>query len=175
MKYHPIIKQVGETIDSSHSRDFIGECWNRKYIRAVQAILNSTKGKIGRGKSFFYKAFGETEKKFNELLEMPETFIIYRYFFEWVKDKHEASTDNWRSCWSDCMKKLTAEEMSAMLNVIHANKFSPDIKNQFTNPKITQLLEFYTNYRKDIITEGTELFKLKQEYDKAPTISRKRN
>jgi hypothetical protein len=51
MKYHPIIKQVGDEIDYSHNRDFIGEHWNRKYIRAVQAILNSTKGKIGWGKS----------------------------------------------------------------------------------------------------------------------------
>ncbi len=47
MKYHPI---SGE---HSHDRDYIGQYWNRKYIRAVQAILNATKGKIGRGVSFF--------------------------------------------------------------------------------------------------------------------------
>jgi hypothetical protein len=80
MKFHPI------TGDYSHNRDFIGEHWNIKYIRAVQAILNITKGKIGKGKTFFYKAFGHTEEEFFELLEIPETFILYRFFFEWLEN-----------------------------------------------------------------------------------------
>ncbi|MDR3226817.1 MAG: hypothetical protein LBT56_04005, partial [Prevotellaceae bacterium] len=62
MKFHPIRGEF------SHNRDFIGEHWNRKYIRAVQAILNSTKGKIGRdsnkSESFFGKAFGHSEDEF---------------------------------------------------------------------------------------------------------------
>ena len=53
MKYHPIRKGKCDADDYSHNRDYIGKHWNRKYIRAVQAILNSTKGKIGRGMSFF--------------------------------------------------------------------------------------------------------------------------
>ena len=49
MKFHPIRKNDDSwTEDFSHNRDYIGKYWNRKYIRAVQAILNSTKGgKIG--------------------------------------------------------------------------------------------------------------------------------
>jgi len=168
MKYHPI---VGEY---SHNRDYIGEHWNRKYIRAIQAILNSTKGKIGRGKSFFYKAFGRTEEDFYELLEMPETFILYRYFFEWLKDKHEASTNNWRKCWNDYRLTLTENERSILLEIIHKNVFTTEMQYHFDNPKMNQLLNFYTNYRKDIITEGTELFKLKQEYDKNPTKQMRR-
>jgi hypothetical protein len=168
MKFHPILG------DFSHNRDFIGEHWTRKYIRAVQAILNSTKGKIGRGKSFFYKAFGHDETEFYELLEMPETFILYRFFFEWLKGKHEASTDNWRKCWNDSMLNLTPEERTTALDVIHTNVFNPEIQNQFSNPKITKLLEFYTNYRKDMITEGTELYKLKQEYNKHPSYPSRR-
>ena len=31
-------------------------------------------------------------------------------------------------------------------------------------------MNYYINYRKDIITPGTELYKLKQDYDKNPTI-----
>jgi len=112
MKYHPIIKQTGENIDYSLNRDFIGEHWNRKYIRALQAILNSTKGKIGRGKSFFYKAFGYTEAEFFELLEMPETFILYRYFFESLGDKYHHSTDNWRECYNDCVQNFLSSNKS---------------------------------------------------------------
>jgi hypothetical protein len=55
--------------------------------------------------------------------------------------------------------------------------FNADIQCQFANPQIKHLLEFYTNYRKDIITPSTELYKLKQEYDKNPTkpMRRKKN
>jgi hypothetical protein len=174
MKYHPIIKQAGDTIDYSHNRDYIGEHWNRKYIRAVQAILNSTKGKIGRGKSFFYKAFGHAEEDFFELLEMPETFILYRYFFESLGDKYPHSTDNWRKCYNDCMQTLDETEKKKVIQAIHNNDFSETVKEQFTNSQSHQLIEFYTNYRNAIVKEGTDLYKLKQEYDKNPTIALKR-
>ena len=75
MKFHPIVGK------DRFNRDYLGKHWNRKYIRAIQAILNSTKGKIGRGKSFFYEAFGHSEKEFYELLEMPETFIIAKLLY----------------------------------------------------------------------------------------------
>lgn len=77
MKYHPIHGDEGAEIDYSHNRDYIGEHWNRKYIRAIQAILNSTKGKVGKGTSFFEEAFGKDLIEFQELLEMPETFILW--------------------------------------------------------------------------------------------------
>ncbi len=54
MKYHPI-----DNPKYFKNRDFIGEHWNRKFIRAIQAVLNSTKGKIGRGIEFFEEAFGK--------------------------------------------------------------------------------------------------------------------
>ncbi|GHT19754.1 hypothetical protein AGMMS4957_04750 [Bacteroidia bacterium] len=164
MKFHPLIGEY------SHNRDFIGEHWNRKYIRAVQAILNSTKGKIGKGESFFYRAFGHSEAEFYELLEMPETFILYRFFFEWLgrKKKHEASTDNWRNSFNSCMQTLNKRDKAAVLDIIHTNKFTTEIQYQFSNPPIIQLLKFYTNYRKDIITPGTELYELKQEYENDP-------
>lgn len=168
MKFHPI------TGEYSHNRDFIGENWNRKYIRAVQAILNSTKGKIGRGKSFFYEAFGHNEDEYFELLEMPETFILYRFFFKWLDNKHEASASSWRKCWTECMSSISENEKQQVLDIIHTNVFNEDIQTQFGNPLITKLLSYYTNYRKDIITEGTELYKLKQEYDKNPTKALRR-
>ena len=54
MKYHPISDPA-----FFRNRDFIGTHWNRKFIQAVQDVLNATKGKIGRGKSFFEEAFGQ--------------------------------------------------------------------------------------------------------------------
>ena len=82
MKYHPLRKEADGEVDYSHNRDYIGRYWNRKYIRAVQAVLNSTKGQIGKGQSFFYEAFGKNEDEYIDLLEMPESFILYRFFFK---------------------------------------------------------------------------------------------
>jgi hypothetical protein len=59
MKYHPI------NGDYSQNRNFIGKYWNRKYICAIQTILNATKGKIGRGKSFFIKRLVKMLKNIN--------------------------------------------------------------------------------------------------------------
>ncbi len=175
MKYHPLKKNIEDEVDFSHNRDYIGKHWNRKYIRAIQAILNSTKGKVGRGKSFFYEAFGSTEEEFMELLEMPETFILYRFFFKWLDEHGKYGTSHWRDCWKECMSQLNENDKKKLLDVIHSNKFGDDVYGQFSNPKVKQLLSFYNNYRDDIITEGTELYKLKKIYDLNPTIKLKRH
>lgn len=54
MKYHPINDK-----DFFMNCNYIGKHWNRKFIRAVQAVLNSTKGKKGRGVNFLKKLLGE--------------------------------------------------------------------------------------------------------------------
>mgnify|MGYP000239419586 CR=1 FL=1 len=175
MKYHPIRHDTNGNIDYSHNRDFIGKFWNRKYIRAVQAILNSTKGKIGKGKSFFYKAFGNNEDCFLELLEMPETFILYRFFFEWLDNKSgKFGTAHWRKCWKKCMSELSDEEKIKLLDLIHHNNFGSASGLNGLSQQAKELLSYYTNFRKDIITPGTELYRLKKEYDSNPTIRPKR-
>lgn len=59
MKYHPINDK-----EFFMNRNYIGKHWNRKFIRAVQAVLNSTKGKIGKGVTFFEEAFGSNVEEF---------------------------------------------------------------------------------------------------------------
>ena len=174
MKYHPIRKGKCDDEDYSHNRDYIGKHWNRKYIRAVQAILNSTKGKIGKGMSFFLEAFGATEEEYFELLEMPETFILYRFFFKWLDEKGPMGTDHWRQCWCHCMGTLDEVEKQNVLDIIHRNIFSQEEIDSIVSEDALTLLNFYTNYRKDIITPGTKLYELKQEYDAHPTIELRR-
>jgi len=169
MKYHPIRKETNAEEDFSHNRDYIGVHWNRKYIRAVQAILNSTKGKVGKGLSFFYEAFGKDEREYFELLEMPETFILYRFFFKWLDEHYDMGTNHWRDCWNHCMAVLDESSKETLLDVIHNNVFSSAELSRVTSPDALKLLSFYTNYRKDIITPGTDLYRLKEMYDKNPT------
>lgn len=174
MKYHPIRKGKDDAEDLSHNRDYIGKYWNRKYIRAIQAILNSTKGKVGKGITFFLEAFGNDETEYMELLEMPETFILYRFFFKWLDEKGSMGTDHWRQCWSHCMNTLAEDEKQLVLDIIHTNTFYKEELEAVTSADALKLLNFYTNYRKDIITPGTELYRLKQEYDENPTIQLRR-
>ena len=149
MKYHPIRDE------HSHDRDYIGEHWNRKYIRAIQAILNATKGKIGRGVSFFEKAFGRNEEEYMELLIMPETFLLFRFFFE-----HLGYTQQWR----EAMSELTDAEREELYPIIFKHDFN-HIDELTENEKFRHILKFYKNYRGDIADHNSELFRLKQEFD----------
>lgn len=183
MKFHPIRKTAEMDEDYSHNRDYIGEHWNRKYIRAIQAILNSTKGKIGRGTSFFKKAFGENIDEYHKLLEMPETMIIYRFFFEWLGreegiskakekigyDLKNMSVQLWWKCYNECKSSISSGEWELVDTYIHTNNFDAEypVKKQI----VEDLLYFYQNNRKSIIEDGTDLFKMKVEYDKNPTVT----
>ena len=182
MKFHPIRKTNEMDEDYSHNRDYIGIHWNRKYIRAIQAILNSTKGKIGRGTSFFKKAFGKNIEEYHKLLEMPETMIIYRFFFEWLGSKEgiaktkeilghsleNISAQAWWKCYNKCKISVSSEEWNDIEQFIHKNNF--DLITQFDKPQIKNLLAFYQKNRKSIIESDTELYRIKQVYDQNPTM-----
>ena len=64
---------------------------------------------------------------------------------------------------------MTETEWKDVLSIIHTNVFNEEIILDYTNGEVGDLLRCYMNYRKDIITPGTELYRLKQEYDQHPT------
>lgn len=175
MKYHPLRKEADCEVDYSHNRDYIGKYWNRKYIRAVQAVLNSTKGQIGKGQSFFYEAFGKNEDEYIDLLEMPESFILYRFFFKWLDNINGLGPIHWNESWNKCKEKLSDEEWEKVLNVIHGNEFSVQTRECFDDADVRLLLSYYKNFRNDISTPGTELYELKKDYDSHPIIELRRN
>lgn len=128
MKYHPI-----EDPDYFSNRDYIGKKWNRKFIRTIQAILNSTKGKVGRSYDFFCKAFGADEQEFYKLLYMPEEMIIYRFYFEEI-----GMTDEWWKAFTS----LTEEELRIVKPIIEHNDFN-NIEEKTDNPNILRVLGYY--------------------------------
>lgn len=174
MKYHPLRREAGSEIDFSHNRDYIGKYWNRKYIRAVQAILNSTKGQIGKGQSFFYEAFGNDEEEYLRLLDMPESFILYRFFFKWLDGINGLGPQHWRETWNVCREKLSDEEWSEVLEVIHHNDFKKETTEHFTDTDVRKLFGFYKNLRDEVSTPGTELYELKKDYDSHPLMETRR-
>ena len=134
MKYHPITDPKYFS-----NRDYIGKKWNRKYIRTIQAILNSTKGKVGKGKEFFEKAFGKNEAEFEKLLMMPEAMIIYRFYFEEI-----GLTDEWWKHYS----ALSDDQKELIKPIIFSNKFD-DYENQIKDKKCLKVLSYYRVKRED--------------------------
>lgn len=62
------------------------------------SCIECTKGCIGRGTSFFYRAFGNDENEYMDILLMPDTMILYRFIFEWLESKnHPLSIYKWQS------------------------------------------------------------------------------
>jgi hypothetical protein len=72
MKYAPI---------NEKNRSFIGKYWNKKYLSAINIILNVTKGVVAKETNFFYEAYGKSKKEYLEILTMPDEFIRFRHFF----------------------------------------------------------------------------------------------
>jgi hypothetical protein len=157
MKYHPI-----DDPQYFDNRNFIGKSWNRKYIRAIQAVLNSTKGKIGRGRSFFNAAFGKSLKQFREILLMPEAFIIERYKYD--KNAYNAYLENGGTkkinkddiarygCMTDKWRKkidsLNPEQLKIAKRIITTNKFSDCICN-VPDSDVREVLKYYKIKRSD--------------------------
>ena len=129
MKYHPITDP-----NYFRNRDFIGEKWNRKFIRAVQAVLNATKGKIGRGLSFFNKAFGQNVDEFFVILWMPEAFIIYR---------NEYEKNNLVVNWKNDFDRLSEEQIKIAKEIIGNNKFTEDVVDSVQDEMIQKVLRYY--------------------------------
>jgi len=141
MKYHPI-----EDPKYFSNRDYTGKYWNRKFIRTIQAILNSTKGKVGKGFSFFCKAFGEDEEEFYKLLYMPEAMIVYRLFYE-----EKGITGKW---WQ-CFESLPKDKIETAKKIIEKNHFS-SISDLTNDNEILELLSFYIIRREDAEKEMSE-------------------
>lgn len=127
MKYHPIDDPL-----YFNNRNYVGKHWNRKFIRAVQAVLNATKGKIGRGKSFFEEAFGSNLHDFKKILWMPEAFIIHRFKYK----------DNLTKDWWKEFSKLSASKEEELKNIVANNNFSEEILDM-ADKKIHSILQYY--------------------------------
>ncbi|MBD5144784.1 MAG: hypothetical protein HDT21_02530 [Ruminococcus sp.] len=145
MKYHPI-----DDPNFYNNRDYIGEHWNRKFIRAIQAVLNSTKGKIGRGVEFFEEAFGQNVEEFQKILWMPETFIIYRRRYdaqlrERLADRYTERSDD--DCdlaneWWGKFQNLTPKRKEKAMNIIALNKFK-DGDYKTSDKAVLEVLSYY--------------------------------
>jgi hypothetical protein len=146
MRYSPI----WDDNKLHHGRDYIGEQWNRKFIRSVQTVLNATKGKVGTKLDFFKAAFGQDEDEFYEILYMPETYILQREIC-----KKNGLTNSWRSLY----KSLTDDELKSVLPIIESNDFSCSFEDN-RNDRIHCFLRHYQVSYKNIPETSDEIKQL---------------
>lgn len=116
-------------IDQTY-RDFVGENWNRHYLRTVQAILNVTKGVAPKEASFFYKAFGNNTDELKQILTMPHDYVVYRKIYE-----DNGYTDKWIRDFN----KLNQENKKELLALLS------DLTYTSENPRLQNILQHYTN------------------------------
>ena len=150
MKYHPI-----DDPKWFRSRDFVGKKWSKKYIRAVQAVLTSTHGKIGRGKQFFEAAFGADETEFHEIMMMPEALIIHRFEHDHAKRlRYDRVADYIDACdditdqWREAFNALSDEQLAIVVPIIHKNHFA-DEDIFVSDAMVREVLKFYQIQRPD--------------------------
>jgi len=126
MKYHPI-----DDLNYFYNREYIGKHWNRKFIRSVQAVLNATKGKIGKGRSFFEEAFGKNIEEFYKILWMPEAFIIHRFKYK----------DNLTAEWWDKYNRLDEEQLNKLKKIVQVNLFNGSTTSG--DQTVDEVLKYY--------------------------------
>ncbi|MBS1611746.1 MAG: hypothetical protein JST49_02930 [Bacteroidetes bacterium] len=150
MKYIPLFGEEAK------GREFVGKKWNKKFIRAIQSILNVTKGIVAPGRSFFERAFGRDINEFFHLLYMPETYIVYRKVFDDLGYIAE-----WRAQY-DSLNELERAEANEL---IISNNYK-DIEERTTNPNIKRLLQHYTITRDHVKDVDRDHKQLKTQFDR---------
>ena len=142
MKYIPI---------NAKDRSYIEyPAWNKKYLRAVQCILQATHGVVSPNKSFFNRAFGENLKTFMNILLMPEDYIIYRKYAEDVGLK---------KAWKYRLRKIKKKpNYLEIMDYIYQNKFKD--KQIESLDKDAQI--FINHYTTRINVEDYRLWKYQQ-------------
>ncbi len=165
MKYIPLF---GE--EAKH-REYTGKHWNKKFIRAIQSILNVSKGIVAPATrqdktSFFHKAFGNNIDEFFELLYMPETYIVYRSVFE----KDLGYTDFWKTEYN---QMILSEDWQEAKAIIETNNFN-NVNEITTNANIRHFLRHYEISRGSIFRDDIDYKLLRKKYDAVIKVASKR-
>lgn len=120
MKYMPITRT---------DRNYIGPHWNKKYLQAISAILNVTKGVVAQGENFFNRAFGANLEEYHRILLLPRDFIIYRSFYE-----QQGLTTKWDGIYCQ-MAGTDKDELLRSLN---------DPNHVTSNKLVSDILPYYS-------------------------------
>jgi hypothetical protein len=120
-------------------RSFIGEKWNRYYLRSMQVILQATRGIVSGAPEFFRRAFGSTEEEFESLLMRPHKFIFNRDWFEQLEGREEFND------YLAELKACSAADIADLKNLLtdFENTSYEGKRKTISNRKVARLWEYY--------------------------------
>ena len=122
-------------------RSYIGVNWNKKFLKSMNVILNVTSGVVAKEKEFFLEAFGENEKRFMEILAMPDDYIRYRKYFNDI-----GLIKKWTVLYRG-LKDNLREELLMLLSNARNEVNVMDYKH---NKELDEILVFYTVKKRNL-------------------------
>jgi len=117
------------------NRNFIGRLWNKKFLRAINVILNVTSGVVAKEEDFFLRAFGHNSEEFIEILTMPDNFIRFRDFFD-----EKGFTELWRKSYF----KLSTQERKELIVILEKIVDNPAVLEMKYCENINDILIYYS-------------------------------
>jgi len=150
MRYQPV---------NFRDRSFVGNSWNKYYLRSLQIILQATHGIVSGSPTFFRKAFGGDPDEFVRILRMPHHFIFNRFWYEKLGGAPEL--EEFQTVYHNTNKDDLEMALSRMSSLTPKNRDA--FINQVSS-SLKPIMEFYRQLPKGVEREIWEKQKkLKQE------------
>lgn len=152
MRYQPITLK---------DRSFVGNKWNKYYLRSFQVILQATHGVVSGNPVFFGYAFGETVDDFISLLSMPHEFIFNRDLY--FKGEGRPILDefiNSRKKLNDNQKELLISVLSGPNDQkgLRPNLYKDVLLDKNIDVEVRHIMKFYATYYQANRTSRDKLF-----------------
>jgi len=115
-------------------RGSVGSGWTWRQLRGLQCLLLVTKGIVSPNPDFYHLAYGSTSDQFEEILSMPDRYILFRKKY----------MNNGAADWRRKYRKLTASDKTALLGILDKIHSSRDRSQVLQgNPRFAELLDHY--------------------------------
>lgn len=125
MRYAPI---------DAKDRSYVGLHWNKKYLNAINVIINVTNGVVAKEKDFFKEAFGANLREYMEILSMPDEFIRHRHYFKKI---------GLLKYWKRLFHRLSEEEKKYLLGILYRREESEAALSGNHPRRIIEILILY--------------------------------
>lgn len=152
MRYQPVTLK---------DRSFVGNNWNKYYLRSFQVILQATHGVVSGNPDFFNYAFGQSVDDFMSLLSMPHEFIFNRDFY--FRTQGRPVLDEFINSWrrlSDNQKHKLLSILSGPIKQkgIRPSLYKDILLDKTIDTKIRSIMRFYVAYYQANRTSKDKLF-----------------
>ena len=120
-------------------RTFVGDRWNRYFLRSMQIILQATHGVVSGEPTYFKHAFGASVDEFESLLMRPHHFIFNRAWYEeygGVDEFHEYVSE---------LRMLSAADRADLVATLFTfeNRHFEAVRSKISNRAVLKMFRFY--------------------------------